>query len=658
MPLPPQRWLVAVLGVTALVFAGVAIYVYAFRFFDWLESDAAVTAVLGAKALAARSPIVTDWYYANGDVWGISPHLIAMAVVAILGLSPVSLLITVVIGFAIELAVLVKVYARLAGERWVALLAAMVTLMAWSNAHVAFGYIQLAYGFLTMLYLLTFVWFGGLAAGRPPRWQWLAAGALVAALAVQNPVRALAFIVGPILVASAWPWRGLPLRRRAALALAALAGLAAAFAVYKHVLTPLVAFSAVRGHVDFAFVRGAGELGHNLSFLVQGLALLCGGGDEPGLRSAPGVLLLAGSFALVVREALRSRELTALRLVCVVVLAQTGIVLVPLVSGNLLVDLPSVRYLIPSLLEVFGLAVILAARALGEAAPRWPRRVAVAWLAAVPLAAIAAIPDVRPPAPKLYVWPDAVELDRIADEVVRRGLTRGYASVLSASLLTLDTGGAALVCPIYFRDFIMPQRWLADTACFDRATVPERFFIVADQDEMSRAGVRAVLPPPPETFRVGPSYEVYVYETAGAPMAWLELPLPSEDARAFPLRIPATHLQLRRGKATAEGGRLVATGETGPIVYGPYITLPRGRYTVRWYGSGIASPGEVKCLVTAEAKDTLVERSQLAAKLPAGPGPLCEATFRLPRSRGAIELVLYSQDGGRAALDEIVIERR
>ena len=67
-----------VLLATTLVFVGVAVYLYGFRFFAWVESDAAVTGLLAAKVLHARSPVVTDWYYANGDVWGLAPHLFAI----------------------------------------------------------------------------------------------------------------------------------------------------------------------------------------------------------------------------------------------------------------------------------------------------------------------------------------------------------------------------------------------------------------------------------------------------------------------------------------------------------------------------------------------------------------------------------------------------
>ena len=88
MALPSQRWLKVVLLASALVFLGVAVYLYGVRFTDWIESDASVTAILAAKTLQAKLPIVGDWYYANGDVWVLSPRLLAIVPVAVLGVGP------------------------------------------------------------------------------------------------------------------------------------------------------------------------------------------------------------------------------------------------------------------------------------------------------------------------------------------------------------------------------------------------------------------------------------------------------------------------------------------------------------------------------------------------------------------------------------------
>src|SRR6185503_15214622 len=93
---------------------------------------------------------------------------------------------------------------------------------------------------------------------------------------------------------------------------------------------------------------------------------------------------------------------------------------VPLVIGNLLVSRDSVRYLIPSLITMFGLAAILAVRAVATAGARSRRWLAAGWLGAVPVAALFAMPGARPPQPVHYVWPDVAELARLGDELARR----------------------------------------------------------------------------------------------------------------------------------------------------------------------------------------------------------------------------------------------
>ncbi|HZJ62614.1 MAG TPA: hypothetical protein VFD36_03770, partial [Kofleriaceae bacterium] len=401
MRLPSERWLKVVFVVTAVVFASVTLYIYALRFFAWAESDAAVTVVLAGKILDAGSPVVDNWYYANGDVWCFGPHLLALLPVAVLGIGPASLLIAVVVGFALELSVLVYEYARLCSERWIALFAAMVTLTVWSQSHAAFVYAQLAYGYSAVVYLFLFAQVARLAEhGAPRAWRWLAVGAILAVLTVQNPTRAVVFGLAPLLAACAWPWHGLTLRRRLGIGAALVAGWAVAYAVYALVFTRVVQFSVPRGFTEFAFANRVG-IAANLGNLARGLLLLCGDGTFPG--ALPGLIVLIGAIGLVVAHQLESRALTRSRFLCTVVSAQFIMVCVPLVIGNLLVSRDSVRYLIPSLITMFGLAAILAVRAVATAGARSRRWLAAGWLGAVPVAALFAMPGARPPQPAHYV---------------------------------------------------------------------------------------------------------------------------------------------------------------------------------------------------------------------------------------------------------------
>jgi hypothetical protein len=656
MTLPSQRWLRVIFLATAIIFVAVAVYLYGLRFFAWLESDAAVTALLGEKALHARSPVVADWYYANGDIWIIAPQLLAIIPVAVLGLGPPSLLVAVVLGFVLEIVVLVKLYARLAGVRWLAVLAAMATLMAWSNAHVAYAYIQLAYGLGTTLYLASFAWFAALAEDAPARpARWAGAALLVATIAAQNPSRGLVFVVAPLLAGCLWPWRAFDARRRLALAATAAAAWALAYVVYTQLLSRFVAFSTPRGHTDFV-LGGLTRIKANLATLGHGLSLLYGDDVEPGLRLIPCALLIAGAVALVAREVFGSRAFTALRFTSMVVVAQLGIVLAPLIVGNLLDGPLAVRYLMPSVLAMFGLAVVIAVRALTEASRRW-RQVAIGYLVALPLTALLAIPGARPPEPTHYLWPDAAELSKVADQLVERGLTHGFADNLAANLLTLDSHGAALTCRIRFRNVMMPERWLASTSCYDASALPDRFYVVAYQGPDERSALRATLPPEIERFSTGDTYEVHVYRTRDAPHAWLDLPLPDGNDATFPLRVPATHLQLLRDKVAVESGDLVATGQAGTVLSGPNLELPRGRYTATWIGRGVTSSGEVAFSVTSRGRRVLARTALDATRIPAASGELVRLAFTVERPQNRIEFPIESTGGGRVSLHELVIEK-
>lgn len=659
MPLPAPRWLLAVVLLTVGAFVAEAIVVYGVRFAAWLESDATVPALLAARSLHTGLPIATDWYYGNGDVWVLAPHLFAILPVALLGIGQASLWISIVAGFAVELVVLARTYAWLAGARWLGGLAAVVTLVAWSRLHIRFVYIQLAYGFGAVLYLLVFAAFAARAvepAGARRRLVGLAV--LVALGAVQNPTRGLVFVLAPLAFACAWPWRGLPVRRRLALAAAATLGWLVAAALYRLVLQRVASFAYPSGHIDFVLVDRWGDVAINLSRLWDGVRMLCGAGRRITGSVVPSSLVLVGALALVGREVVRARALTALRMVCVVVVAQLGVVLVPLVIGNLMIAPTSVRYVMPSLALVLGLAAVLAVRAVAEAARVW-RVLATGWLVLVPIAVLLAIGKSRPPAPKAYAWAHPRELPALGAELARRGLTHGYSNLLNANLIAFGARGGVRICPVYFAHVLIPQRWLADTTCYTASALPARFFVVTDHDARDDAALRATLPPPEERFHIGPTCEVAVYRTADVPLAWLALPIHDGDELALPLRLPASHPALHRGEGAADGDRLVATGAPGPVVSGPWLALPRGAYRMTWRGHAIASPGQLTFTVVADGGADVLARATVDPAA-AGPGAATrvELSFATDRTRNGVGLVVVSGGGARIALDEVVIDRR
>jgi hypothetical protein len=656
MTLPKQHWLRGVLVVMALVVLVTALWVYGFRFFKWAGSDATVTALLADRILDTHSPIPGNWYWANGDVWVLAPHLIAIIPVAILGVGPLSLVISVAIGFALEWFALMRVHGWLGGERWIGVLAALVTLAAWSPTHVSFVYVQLTSGFSAVVYLLMF---SALAVHLTPnarRWHWGAAVALVVLWVVQNPARGLVLVVPPTIVVCAWPWRDLSVRRRLAMFGAVAGGWALSWIIYNWIFVPNLQFSWPRGHIAFVF-KDADGIVANLEMLGRGVLLLCGGSEDEIWRAVPGGFVLAGALVLVSREIVVARAVTPLRFLCVAFVAQLGVVLVPMIVGSLLIDPESVRYMMPSLLALFGLAAVLAIRALGEAA-LW-RRFATVWLVMVALAAVAAIPSLRPPPAKAYVHPSSGDLKKVRNVIAKRKLTRGFSNLINANMLNLLTRGRSTTCPVYFLRTLVPQRWLADTNCYVPSSIQNRFYVVTDRVDTDLAAVDATFPAPVERIRAGSAYDVSIYETPKAELDWFSLPLRDGDDARFPMRLPSTSFALHRREVARDGTSMVATGNEGFVLYGPYMTLPAGTYEVSWIGSGVDSPGDITFSADIEfGKNVLASQKRVAAQIGTTRGELARLRFTLPVRSEAVEFPVFSTAGGRVRLDELVLEKR
>lgn len=657
-------------AVAAIVLATDAAAFFGVEFASNLHSDAANTILLAVESVRTRSIVAPSWYWANGDLWVLAPHLYAIPLVAWWGAGPKQLLVTVIVGFAVDVAALAWSYRRLGASPLAAALATAVTLVAWSHMHVLYVYVELAYGFITTTYVVLFALFAVLTArvarvgeerGRDARVVGAASAAFMFLLAVGNPTRGLVFGVAPLAVAFAWPWRGIRLGARVTGALAAAAGWVAARVVYHDVLLPRITRSSPTGLVDLV-VESPAQIAANLKMIAGGLFEACGATGRADALAVPTAIVLTLAFARVAAEVVSSRALTKIRFVCVAALVQLAGVAAPLVAGNLMVTPLSVRYLMPSLLTLLGLAALLAAGDLRGEGPR--ARVSAAWVALVPIAAIASLTRVlggcasddatgrcarRPP--------HAV----LAAELSRRGLAHGFASYWNANVVTLFSDGRTHACGVIFGAHLVPYRWNTSLDCFDRRALPDRFYVVERTEERawSRPAL-AAMPPPIERFRVGDDFDVSVFATTDATIDWLEVPLPEGDALKMPLHLRATHPQIARGEVVAEGGALVATGKDGALVSGPYLVLPKGRYRAVWIGSGVEdATGELVFDATVDrAKIELAHRTVEAAEIAAvHDGLLVSLDFELASTVRGVELRVFARGGARVKLDELVLDR-
>ncbi len=648
-----------------------AVYLYGVKFRHVIHSDAAATVLMASRALHAHAPVFGDWYYGNGEVWFFAPHIAALVPVALLGVSPLALQVASILGFTAEIAAVTWAYRRAGGDRLTALFGASLMLMAWSRLHVLFVYVELSYGFASSIYAVIYTLPGALLlwpdSGKPRARARLAALGffLIFAVSIQSPARGLVFTASPIVLGCLWPWRGVSLRARGQVAGGALAAYGLAVLGYELVIRRVVTFSIPSGHNAFHLKDLAG-IKENVETLGRGIAFLAGEQGQVNLLVVPPILFMLGAIALVVRHVFASRELTVKRFACVAVLAQLSAAVLPLVVGNLVVNPWSVRYLMPSLLVCFGLAAIIAVEALSES--RAWRRIALAWLVLAPLTAVFSLLRIV----GSYSlqndsgqWANRGAHQELANELRARGLTHGFSTYWNANLVTLLSNGETLDCSVYFDSDLRPYKWNTRTTCFDRPALPTRFYVASAPDEAeARTRATAKLPPPIERFNAGNYFDVAVYETARAPLDWLDVPIPDGEDLRMPMRMKAAFPQLRRVKGEAAGDRVTASGEEGCVVFGPYIDVPKGNYVVRWIGSVSEPKGAVgfdvtvKDLVTGKP-DVVIERSAEANLLPqTSGGELVRLELSFDRPVHELEARVFSRGGAKVTLEELVLERR
>lgn len=659
-----REWPTAAVLVAAAVLAFDVVYLYGTKFGSFVHSDAASTALMAKGALARGLPVDVDWYFANGDVWLFAPQLWAIPFVAGWGIGVGTLLAAVLLGFALEILALGWAYTKLGASRQAVVLGVSLSLIAWSRLHVLFVYIELSYGFVATLYILLFVahalLFERVATSTSRRsiaLSWAACALLALVVSMQNPVRALAFGIGPLLVATAWPWRGASLRARAITASSPLLALALARLMQKLVFERYFTFSTPSGHLAFVMKDLAG-MGANALNMARGVIGLVGDMNAFRATSLFGLALLAVSLAVVTRHVL-ARAPTPLRFACIAALAQLGATALPMLIGNLVVNPVSIRYVMPSMLTVLGLASILATSAM-RAQKDTASRLSIAFVALAPLAAVFATLRVigsysLEEESTTGQFAHRASHQAVADELTRRGLRHGFASYWNAHLLTLLSHGDAKTCPVNFAEAVHPYRWNTDTWCFDPGRFPDRIFVVSTGAEHeARAAEEASIGKAEERFTVA-DYEVAVYTTATMPHRWLVPPIADGERLRLPLRIDLGHPQIRvTDNATREGETIAATGTEGTLSFGPYLELPAGSYRVRWIGTPLGDVGELGFDVGVASEDRIVaEKSVRLATLPREKGVVIELSFRLAKRSTGVEFRSFGRGGAKAILEQI-----
>jgi hypothetical protein len=661
-------WLRLVFVVTICTLVGEAGYVYLIRFGRLVHSDAACLVLMTRSALESHLPIADKWYFANGDVLFFN-SIVGAIPVALFGVGLDSLRVLDALQLALALGALTFSFRQLRKTPlWLSFFAAVVTLLGISHLHFLFVFVETAYGVIATTYFLAFALFaralptndeGTVAVDRVfgQRGRWVLAAAWFAFVSLSNTMRIVPFGLAPLLIAGVWPWRGVSLRARLAFASVVLGSWSFALVVSRTLFQRSLTFAPYDGLIDFSWMNLT-NVAVNVTRLGRALLALSGELGGLTLLAVPGLLLVIGALVLVGAEVLSSRTLTRERFAAVLLVSALGVVLGPAFAGDLLREAASARYLMPALLPLMGLAVILAYRRASGGGRTSP--IAKAWLILVPLIGVLGFQKMVAAcrAADHAQWANAIGHAEVAKELVRRDLRHGFSTYWNGNLISLLSNGATRTCPVFFGSHLAPQKWNIDSPCFDANQLPRQIYVVVadnERNDFDRARQRS-LPAAQERFSVG-TFDVFVFETAKVPLEWLTLPLTKRNLR-FPLRMTTSHPAIERGHAEAVDGGLLATGERGSIVYGPQVDLPKGKYRIVWTGSGVASPGQIAFDAWAGGdKPFAFGRVDARALQDRKHELLSTLHVDLAQDTPRMEFRVFSEDGGKVALEELRIER-
>jgi hypothetical protein len=192
-----------------------------------------------------------------------------------------------------------------------------------------------------------------------------------------------------------------------------------------------------------------------------------------------------------------------------------------LAVGQLAVDFGAIRYLLPSAVLCLAAFMTLLWRRWGAGSPRM-----------IAVAALFVLIFCGGAVPFVSRWPGGAassecdaraQICNLRAALVRNGLHKGYASYWNANVTTLASNGRVVTCGIYLQPRIQARRALVAKECFDRPT-DARYFVAFTKDEIAQARREVVAADigQPDQIVVDGDFEIWIYETARASLAWLE----------------------------------------------------------------------------------------------------------------------------------------
>jgi hypothetical protein len=515
-------WILAAVAAMLFVFA-VATFYFGGDFVTLLHSDASVPALLATEILRTGTLLPASWYYVNNDIWLLSPQLITLPFVALLGTTTLAQQLGNVVGLFLCVGALMLPIHRATRSWAFALVVAVGCFAPYSVQQLRVVYEQSAYGWMTAeLALLAYLSLRILdvrkdEAPAMPRLGWEAAvyGLILVLIAVGNPLRAAVYWCVPIAAARFFIpdcWSRARMNRLVALTFVAF--LCGAFAHSwlqgRLLVVPGIGFFLPKSAE--AWIKQAEIFWRALPTLIANYSLprpstMLASSAAERMRWLLDFLMLA---MLVLAWRSGPPEDAASLFFARLASTMLMIVVLVVVGGGLMSDVESLRYIVPQML--FASAGAMATVRSQFRAFRVGSVVASA-LFVLAFCGGGALAVAAPSISERSSCAGPPSICALRSALLERGLHHGYASYWNANVTTLTSSGEIRVCSVFLKP-LRPMRWLVSKNCFDSPAANERYFFAMTRDEVAhldRAAFTADTGEPDAIVSVG-KYEIWVYE--------------------------------------------------------------------------------------------------------------------------------------------------
>lgn len=201
----------------------------------------------------------------------------------------------------------------------------------------------------------------------------------------------------------------------------------------------------------------------------------------------------------------------------------------------------------------------------------------------------------------------------------RNGLTYGYASFWNSHASTVLSGGKVTIRPVVYQARGLPHAfyWLSAPSWYRGAAHKGPVFFVVSSGEPFDVREMERVAGPPQKVLDYPGAKIYVYSSNFIP-TWMGWDQQVYDPRVLRFSAATLHnIGAFVENSSGEGWMEASRGDAGALVYGPYIALLAGKYTVDFEVSGCSasdpSPGYVDVTASVDGRPTQLSQALIPA---------------------------------------------